>query len=44
MTLQQKIDKANNGLNTHKRRVVSVSSCHIGNDEGYIIVGRSRLL
>jgi len=35
---------ANNGLNTSKRRVVSVSSCHKGDDGGYIIIGRSRLL
>ena len=35
---------ANNGLNTSKRRVVSVSSCHKGDDRGYIIIGRSRLL
>tara|TARA_Y100000401_G_scaffold97968_1_gene85565 strand:+ start:71 stop:277 length:207 start_codon:yes stop_codon:yes gene_type:complete len=35
---------ANNGLNTSKRRVISVSSCHKGDDGGYIITGRSRLL
>ena len=35
---------ANNGLNTSKRRVVSVSSCHKGDDGGYMITGRSRLL
>ena len=35
---------ANNGLNTSKRRVVSVSSCYKGADGGYIITGRSRLL
>jgi hypothetical protein len=35
---------ANNGLNTSKRRVISVSSCHKGDDGGYIIIGRSRLL
>ena len=35
---------ANNGLNTSKRLVVSVSSCHKGDDGGYIITGRSRLL
>jgi hypothetical protein len=35
---------ANNGLNTSKRRVVSVSSCHKGDDGGYIIIGRSKLL
>ena len=35
---------ADNGLNTSNRRVISVSSCHIGDDGGYIIIGRSRLL
>ena len=35
---------ANDGLNTTKRRVVSVSSCHKGDDGGYIITGRRRLL
>ena len=35
---------ANNGINSSKRRVVSVSSCHKGDDGGYIIIGRSRLL
>ena len=35
---------ANNGLNTSKRRVVSVSDCHKGDDGGYIITGRRRLL
>jgi len=35
---------ANNGLNTSKRRVVSISSCHKGDDGGYIIIGKSRLL
>ena len=35
---------ANNGLNTSKRRVISVSSCVKGDDGGYIITGRSRLL
>ena len=35
---------ANNGLNTSKRRVVSVSSCHKGDDGGYIVIGRSKLL
>ena len=35
---------ANNGLNNSKRRVVSISSCHRGDDEGYIITGKSRLL
>ena len=35
---------ANNGINSSKRRVVSVSSCVKGDDGGYIIIGRSRLL
>ena len=35
---------ADNGLNTSKRRVISVSSCHKGDDGGYIITGRRRLL
>ena len=35
---------ANNGLNTSKRRVVSISSCHKGDDGEYIITGRSKLL
>ena len=35
---------ANNGLNTSKRRVVSISGCHKGDDGGYIITGKSRLL
>ena len=35
---------ANNGINSSKRRVVSVSSCYKGDDGGYIITGRSRLL
>ena len=34
---------ANDGLNTSKRRVVSVSSCHKGDDGGYVIIGRSKL-
>ena len=34
---------ANNGLNYSKRRVVSISGCHKGDDGGYIIIGRSRL-
>ena len=33
-----------NGFNIGKRRIVSVSSCHKGDDGGYIIVGKSRLL
>ena len=32
------------GSNTIKRRIVSVSSCHKGDDGGYIIIGKSRLL
>ena len=35
---------ANNGLNSSKRRVVSISGCHKGDDGGYIITGRSELL
>ena len=35
---------ANNGLDTSKRRVISVSSCHKGDDGGYVIIGRSKLL
>ena len=35
---------ANIGLNTSKRLVVSVSSCHKGDDGGYVIIGRSKLL
>ena len=35
---------ANDGLNNSKRRVVSVSSCHKGDDGGYVIIGRSKLL
>jgi len=35
---------ANNGLNTSKRRVVSISGCHKGDDGGYIITGQSKLL
>ena len=34
---------ANNGLNTSKRRVISVSGCHKGDDGGYVIIGRSKL-
>tara|TARA_R100001086_G_C11658896_1_gene209547 strand:+ start:134 stop:331 length:198 start_codon:yes stop_codon:yes gene_type:complete len=33
-----------NGSNNTKRRIVSISSCHKGDDGGYIIVGRSKLL
>jgi hypothetical protein len=35
---------ANDGLNTSKRRVISVSSCHKADDGGYVIIGKSRLL
>ena len=35
---------ANNGLNNSKRRVVSVSSCHKGDDGTYVISGRTRPL
>ena len=35
---------ANDGLNTSKRRVVSISGCHKGDDGGYIIIGQSELL
>ena len=43
--LQKQINEAaNNGLNTPKRRVVSISSCHKGDDGGDIIIGRSKLL
>ena len=35
---------ANDGLNTSKRRVVSVSSCYKRDDGGYIITGQSKLL
>jgi len=35
---------ANDGLNNSKRRVVSVSGCHKGDDGGYIIIGQSKLL
>ena len=35
---------ANNGLNTSKRRVVSVSSCHKRDDGTYLVIGQSELL
>ena len=35
---------ANNGLNTSKRRIKSVSSCHKNSNGEYLIIGRSRLL
>ena len=34
---------ANNGLNTSKRRVVSVSKCHKRDDGTYLIIGQSEL-
>ena len=40
----KKVKEWANGINTSKRRIVSVSSCHKGDDGGYIIIGRSRLL
>ena len=33
-----------NGLNNSKRRVISISGCHKGDDGGYVITGRSELL
>ena len=35
---------ANNGLNTSKRRIVSVSKCHKRDDGTYLIIGQSELL
>ena len=40
----KKIKEVADGINTSKRRVVSISSCHKGDDGGYIITGKSRLL
>ena len=40
----KKIKEVADGINTSKRRVVSISSCHKADDGGYIIVGKSRLL
>ena len=40
----KKIKEVANGINTSKRRVVSISSCHKADDGGYVIVGKSRLL
>ena len=34
---------ANDGLNTSKRRIVSVSKCHKRDDGTYLIIGKSRL-
>ncbi len=42
--LWYKTVKETYGPNTIKRRIVSVSSCHKGDDSGYIIIGRSKLL
>jgi hypothetical protein len=35
---------ADSGLNSSKRRVVSVDSCNKRDDGTYIVIGRSRLL
>ena len=41
----KKVKEWANGFDTFKQqRIVSVSSCHKGDDGGYIIIGRSRLL
>ena len=40
----KKIKEIADGINTSKRRVVSISSCHKANDGGYVIIGKSRLL
>ena len=40
----KKIKEVANGINTSKRRVVSISSCHKADDGGYVIIGKSRLL
>ena len=40
----KKIKEVADGINTSKRRVVSISGCHKGDDGGYIITGKSRLL
>ena len=41
----EKVKEWANGFDTFKqRRIVSVSSCHKGDDGGYIITGRRRLL
>ena len=40
----EKVKEWANGTNTSKRRIISVSSCVKGDDGGYIITGRSRLL
>ena len=40
----KKIKEVADGINTSKRRVVSISSCHKADDGGYVIIGKSRLL
>ena len=41
----EKVKEWANGFDTFKQqRIVSVSSCHKGDDGGYIITGRRRLL
>ena len=35
---------ADNGLNSSKRRVVSIDSCNKRDDGTYLVIGRSRLL
>ena len=42
--LWYKLIKETYGSNIGKRRIISVSSCHKGDDGGYIIIGKSRLL
>ena len=42
--LWYKLIKETYGSNISKRRIVSVSSCHKGDDGTYLIIGRSRLL
>ena len=39
----KKIKEVADGINTSKRRVVSISSCHKANDGTYVFVGRSEL-
>ena len=40
----KKVKEWANRINNSKRRIGSVSSCYKGDDGGYIITGRSRLL
>ena len=41
----EKVKERANGFDTFKqRRIVSISDCHKGDDGGYIITGRRRLL